>query len=216
MKNYIKEVLLLIITLIPVIVMLKFWSIIPEQMPVHWNSNFEIDGYSSKLKTFYMILGLNLGLYITLLVAPLIDPKKQNIELSKKAYFYIRLATTILISIISLSIVLFSTEFSFEVSSILSIGIPLLFMIIGNFLPKMRKNYFIGIRTPWTLANEEVWKKTHLLGGKIWFFVGLFGVIWGILAPIDYLNVFIGLVLISTIYIVIYSYLEFKKLETDK
>ena len=85
---------------------------------------------------------------------------------------------------------------------------------LGNYFKTIKPNYFIGIRTPWTLENEEVWKKTHLFGGKLWFIGGLLIFILSLIIPDNYsFYVLITVTVIISILPIIYSYLEFKKLK---
>ena len=94
--------------------------------------------------------------------------------------------------------------------------IGLLFTFLGNYFKTLKPNYFIGIRTPWTLENEEVWKKTHLLGGKMWFVGGLLMAMTFVLPEPLNLYAFLGITAIISIIPIVYSYLEFKKLKSQQ
>ena len=93
--------------------------------------------------------------------------------------------------------------------------IGLLFAFLGNYFKTIKPNYFIGIRTPWTLENEEVWRKTHLLGGKMWFVGGLIMALTFVLPESLSLYVFLGITAIISVIPIVYSYLEFKKIKNQ-
>ena len=96
--------------------------------------------------------------------------------------------------------------------------IGLLFIMMGNYFQTVRPNYFVGIRTPWTLENEQVWKKTHRLGGRIWVAGGISIVLLGLLinSVTAMLICFFGLILIMVLVPVVYSYMEFRKNRFDQ
>ena len=93
--------------------------------------------------------------------------------------------------------------------------IGLLFAFLGNYFKTIKPNYFIGIKTPWTLENEEVWKKTHIIGGKLWFVGGLLMALTFLLPNEMQLYTFLGITAVITIVPIVYSYLEFKKIKNQ-
>ena len=96
-------------------------------------------------------------------------------------------------------------------------GVLILFMVLGNYFGKLRPNYFVGIRTPWTLENETVWLKTHRLGGKVWVYGSLIMLIAKFLLPMEpfFIFIFIGFTLIIALIPIVYSYLLYKKMEKE-
>ncbi|WP_397362017.1 SdpI family protein [Olleya sp. R77988] len=211
--NFKKEFPLWIIILLPFIYLAYIWNGLPETVPTHWNASGEIDGYSSKSMLILIPILLPLLVYVILTLAPKIDPKKK-IDNKGKKYSNIKLLLTLFMSALSLFILYSSKSQTVTNPNIIFLLIGLLFTILGNFMKTFKPNYFIGIRTPWTLENETVWKKTHELGGKIWFVGGLLIVCLSlILSKQTNATVFILTTTIMALVPIIYSYLEFKKLK---
>jgi len=150
-----------------------FYSKFPDQVPSHWNFAGEIDDYSSKGFAAFFFPALVLGIYILLTFIPCLDPKKERYADFSKAYNILRLSITLLMAGIYAIISINGIGITLPVGKIMPISIGFLFVIIGNFLPKVRQNWFVGIRTPWTLSSEEVWNKTHRFGGKAFVVSGL-------------------------------------------
>lgn len=160
-----------IIILIPMIIGLLLWNRLPEQIPSHWNINGEIDGWSSKAFAVFAFPGLLLVIHWVCLIASSADPNSKN--------YHPKMLTLVLWICPVLSLILNSLVYAFALGYPLSIEIimPLLmglmFVIVGNLLPKCRQSYTLGIKLPWTLASEENWNKTHRLGGKVWVVGGV-------------------------------------------
>lgn len=188
---------------------------LPAEMPVHWNTAGEVDSYMPKMKAILLFPAIT---FVIILLFPLlrkIDPRKDKYILFERPWIVLQTTFVLFfayIYFITLYIT-FHPEQSVEIFILAGIGV--LFILIGNYLGKIRQNYFIGIKTPWTLNNEEVWNKTHRLAG--WCFV-----VGGLLILI---NAFLGLslmivTLIVTAFVVIvpivYSYLIYQKLEDKK
>lgn len=207
-----KELPYILIALIPFIYLAFIWNQLPETVPMHWNIKGEIDRYGSKNQlwlTTFMIAGIG---YFLFLVLPKIDPKGKLNSMGNKLN-HLRFALSIFMSAMAIFII-YSVQQSESKLTFIFILIGLLFTILGNYFKTIKPNYFIGIRTPWTLENEEVWKKTHLFGGKLWFVAGLLIFILSLIIPDNYsFYVLITVTVIISILPIIYSYLEFKKLK---
>lgn len=185
------------------------YSSLPEKIPTHFNFKGEVDNYSNKSSA--LITGfLPLIIYLLMVVMPKIDPKRKSYQKHKKAYDIIKIIIVLFMIILHWLTILYSLGFSINIGMFVKIAIGTLFIVIGNFMSQIRPNYFFGIKTPWTLANETVWKKTHrvgafsfLIGGVILmtsaFFNGTIGVIALILA-----------IAIAGFYPVIYSYVVYR------
>lgn len=153
--------------LAPVIFILIRWNDFPEKVPVHWGPSGEVDDYGRKASVF-LGPGLAFGIYLLMLFIPRIDPRKKNYDLFSGSYFVIRLTLSLFFGMISIVIALASLSYKIDVAMIIIVCVLLLFLVLGNLFGKIRPNYFVGLRTPWTLNNEEVWMKTHRFTGKIW------------------------------------------------
>ena len=149
--------------------------------------------------------------YVIFLVVPRIDPKKKLDKMGNKLQ-NLKLLMTTLMSMLALFILYSAQNKSFDQSNYLFILIGILYIILGNYSKIIKPNYFIGIRTPWTLESESVWKETHKLGGKLWFIGGIIVVLSGfILGNKPNLIVFLTITTINAIVPIVYSYMLFKK-----
>ncbi|MGV7107249.1 SdpI family protein [Flavobacterium sp. U410] len=205
-----KEIPFILIALIPFVYLASIWNQLPETIPMHWNASGEIDRYGSKnglWLTTFMMAGLG---YFLFLVLPKVDPKGKLNNMGNKLN-HLRFALSIFMSALA-AFIIYSTKQSESKPTFIFILIGLLFTILGNYFKTIKPNYFIGIRTPWTLENEDVWKKTHLLGGKLWFTGGLLIILFSLLLPENLsLYLFLGVTIIISAVPIVYSYLEFKK-----
>jgi uncharacterized membrane protein len=191
-----------------------FYPQFPSQMASHWNSQGEVDGYISKFwGVFLMPLILSATLAL-LLIIPRIDPLKSNIEKFRK-YFdgFIVLISAYFLYIHALTIAWnLGKTFNFNLFMIPSIAV--IFFYCGVMIRKAKRNWFFGIRNPWTMSSDEVWDKTHSLGGKLFMAAG-FIVLLGLVFE-KYSALFIIVpVLVAAIYSFIYSYLEYKKIKKN-
>lgn len=186
-KNWKILVITSVITILPILAGVILWGKLPEQIPSHFNAAGEIDGWSSKE---FSVFGLPLILLVAQwlsVAATLADPKQAN-HSGKILHlvFWIIPALSVVLHTIVYAVAL-GKEVRVEV--ILPVFMGLLFVIIGNYLPKSKQNYTIGIKIPWTLDSEENWNKTHRFAGRIWLVCGIvimltgfFGGFWFILA----------------------------------
>jgi uncharacterized membrane protein len=209
MKKIKKEIPFITIAVLPFVYLSYIWRSLPEKVPIHWNGSGEIDDYGNKSELFFVLL-LLVGLpYLILLNISNIDPKQKLQNMGTKLN-NIRLIINLFMSALAIFILNCIQQKTSNPGFILSI-VGLLIAFLGNYFKTIKPNYFIGIKTPWTLENEEIWKKTHLLAGKMWFVGGiLMALTFVIPNPINLYVFFVVTALISIIPIV-YSYLEFKK-----
>ena len=160
-----------LLLLIPVIVGLLLWDQLPDPMPFHWNIHGEVDGWASKATAVFGMPALMLAMQWVCLFACSADPKHKNYNPKM-----IVLALWICPGIgLILSTMVYSAALGYElpIEVIMPILLGAMFMAIGNWLPKCQQTYTMGIKLPWTLANEENWNATHRFGGKVWFFGGI-------------------------------------------
>ena len=193
------------------------WGKIPNdtQVPVHWNIQGEVDRYGSK--TTGLLTGPGTVLFLTLLLTyvPRMDPRKGNIMQSQKPYK--TLIVGILIFVAGLHLITILTVLGYELNMITMMAflMGVLFMVIGNYLGKVRSNFMFGIRTPWTLSSEESWNKTHRLGGWVFFVTGLLILLNGIFNGSGWVFVtLLGGFFLAILFLFGYSYWVWKKDET--
>lgn len=208
--NLKKELPILAIVLLPFIYLGYVWNELPSKVPMHWNIKGEIDRYGDKSELIIIPFLLPLLVYLIFLVVPKIDPKNKLNQMGGKLQA-IKFLLTTLMSILALFIIYTAKNQSFTNPNYIVIIIGVLFIVIGNYFKTIKPNYFIGIRTPWTLENETVWKKTHKLGGKMWFIGGILIVILSIILNKSLsFTIFMIITGVITIIPIAYSYLIYR------
>ncbi|WP_026677187.1 SdpI family protein [Fictibacillus gelatini] len=189
---------------------------LPEKVPVHWAIKGEANGYETKIGAMLSMVAIQIVLYLGLTYLPKMDPKKENYKYFLRGYHFIIYSLFFIFFILNVLIILTGLGYNIPMSSLGTYIVGFIFIIIGNFMPTVRTNFFMGIRTPWTLSNEVVWKKTHRFGGKIFFLMGIIFIAAGFL-PANWINGIIPIIVIigagSTI---LYSYWIFKREINDQ
>lgn len=207
------EIPLIAIVSLPFIYLAYIWNELPEKVPMHSNIKGEIDRFGEKTELLLIPILLPLLIYIIFLIVPKIDPKNKIKKMGNK-YQHIKILLTTFMSILALFIIYTAKNQSFANPNYIVLLIGILYIILGNYFKTIKANYFIGIRTPWTLENETVWKETHKLGGIMWFIGGIIIVIASlILDKQPNFTLFVIITGIITIIPIAYSYLKFKKIE---
>ncbi|MBO8128677.1 MAG: SdpI family protein [Peptococcaceae bacterium] len=177
---------------------------LPERVPMHWNAGGEVDRYGSRFTGAFAIPLLTIGIYIGMLVFPLMDPRRANYANFSTAYRAIRTGLVLFLAVLYGIVTTNALGYEVNVARVVPITLGLLFILIGNFLTQVRHNYFVGIRTPWTLASEEVWRKTHRVGGFAFVLAGIISILAAFLpAPANFwvvIGSLIGAAAITTIY----------------
>jgi uncharacterized membrane protein len=207
-----KELIIWLIVLAPFVYALVYWNQLPERMPVHWSMDGKPNGYSSKGFGILEIPLLSLGLYFLLLLIPKIDPKKANFAQFEGTYRTIRLLLHTVLTIAFVMGLLYAMNSGINSAYFSVILISGLFMVLGNFMGKIRPNYFVGIRTPWTLANEDVWVKTHRVTGRLWVAASFIYLIINLFMQMPHWFHYIYLTLI-TVFPFIYSYVKYREID---
>ncbi|MEQ9266514.1 MAG: SdpI family protein [Balneolaceae bacterium] len=210
-----KEWFILVILIVPFFVSAYFWDELPDEVPTHFNIRGEADDWGPKWMVAYLIPMIGLGTYLMILLVPAIDPKKK-IESAQKPVAAIRMFTSVFMVGIYAFVMAASLGTTINFSNYIIIGVGMLILIVGNYMNSIKPNYFIGIRTPWTLENEEVWKRTHRLSSKIWIVGGLLLMLSPLVPEmirLDYL-IYIIVGILAGIPLV-YSYVIYKKLESE-
>lgn len=209
MKIKVYDVFLWIVT----ITFLSCVFLMPETVPIRWTFDFKVDEYGSRYMYFIFAL-LPLLTYYGMQVTKAVDPRKKKIQLREKTYDVFRIILSsffILIGGFFTYLVFYPTgNLRFMVFFIFG----LLFVLTGNYMPKLPQSYFLGIRTPWTLANEYVWRRSHQVSGYVYMVAGVLLIAIGLFdfkhAYIDFMIVILGCVIIPFIH----SYLVYRKVES--
>lgn len=217
MKNKLslQDVVVIFISIISLITYALIFSKLPDSIPSHWNAAGEIDDTMSKTH-YWLLMCMPIGIYILMKVLPYIDPKRKAYEIHARAYQMILLATYLIISIFAWLGVLTALGMIFDVSRIALLSLGLLFIVMGNYMPQIRQNYFFGIKTPWTLASEVVWKKTHRMGGYTFTIAGILAICLGFFWRADFLFLVIGIIGLASLVPVIYAYLLYRQIDNHE
>lgn len=209
--NLKKELPLIAIVLMPFIYLTYVWKQLPEKVPMHWNFKGEIDRYGNKGELILIPIFLPLLVYLIFIVIPKIDPKNKLKNMGNK-FQTLKVLLTIFMSALAILIIYISKNQTLLNTNYLIIFIGVLYLVIGNYLKTIRANYFIGIRTPWTLESETVWKKTHSLGGKLIFGGGFLIIISSLIfeKQANFI-IFSSITIFATVIPLFYSYYIFNK-----
>ncbi|MGS0763518.1 SdpI family protein [Syntrophomonas curvata] len=186
---------------------------LPAQVPGHWNIHGEIDAYYPRWFGAFFEPLLAIGLYLLMLFMPLIDPRRDNYARFTGAYTFMRWLLVLFLGILWVVTVTVALGYPVNVALAVKAAVAVLLIVIGNFMGQFRHNYFVGIKNPWTLANEEVWYRTHRMAARIWVLGGLLCLAMSFFQTPWAAYVYLGSVLIMVIMPTIYSYLMFVKLK---
>lgn len=162
-----------LIILAPYFFAALFWNDLPNQIPIHFNHNGVPDNYANKTVGVLLMPAINIVLYLLFDIFPKIDPSKKNYGLFQDKLKPVRTAIHTFFSLLMIVTFLYTLGHPINISFIVLYGLAALFLLTGNYLGNIRHNYFIGIRTPWTLANEQVWIRTHRFAAKVWVICSL-------------------------------------------
>lgn len=184
---------------------------LPAQIPTHWNAAGEIDDYSPKGWGIVMLLGMGVLVWIIMKLIPVISPKGYRTETFAEIVNLFQVVLVAFMSGICVLVLLESYGINVRINESIFIGVGLLLFILGNYMTKMRKNFFLGIRTPWTLASDEVWSRTHRVGGPIFMAGGLLLAVSAFL-PIR-AEAMAAVVVVIALVPVVYSYFVYRSVE---
>ena len=188
------------------ILALVAYQSLPETMVTHWGLYGNPDGYMNKFWGVAMFPLINLAMLLLYWWVPMAEPKKENLKLFRGEYDKLMLWIFGFLNYVFVLSLLFNLGFDLNIGKLIMPAMGLMFVGIGDILPKLKQNFMVGIKTPWTLSSETVWKKTHLWGGRLFVGAGvmtIFSVLlpvnWGFLVPI-------GSILLASFMMMIYSF----------
>ena len=187
------------------------WNQLPDQMASHWNANDQVDGTMPRFWGVFLMPLVTLGMLGLFLIVPNIDPLKANIAQFRETFnVFIILIIAFMLYVHGLTLVWSLGFTNFKMSAAMLPFMGVLFIAIGSLLRKAKRNFFIGIRTPWTLSSDTVWDKTHQLGATLFMASGALAIIGGFFGGmIAFWFLFIPLIG-STIFLVVYSYVLYR------
>jgi len=187
------------------------WNQLPDQMASHWNTYDQVDGYISKFWGVFLMPLITLGMLVLFLVLPGIDPLKANIAQFRESFnLFIVLIVAFMLYIHGLTLAWSLGYQDFKMSAAMLPFMGVLFIAIGFMLRKAKRNFFIGIRTPWTLSSDSVWDKTHQLGSILFMASGVFAIIGGVFGGTTAFWLMFVPLIGSSLFLVIYSYVLYR------
>lgn len=207
-----KKTVLLSIALIAGTLALNIYlsASLPERMASHWNIDGEVDGYMDKGLGLFFLPALGALLLAVFLIIPKIDPLGRNIKEFMRYYQGMIIVMLGFISYLNFTILAWNLGSRFSMMQALSPAFGGLFYYLGILISNAKRNWSIGIRTPWTLSSESVWEKTHKIGGKLFKASGAIALL-GIVFPEQAIWLVVAPVLAVSAYLFVYSYLEYRK-----
>jgi len=205
---------LIISTLLIVILLLAgvfLWNQLPEQMASHWNENDEVNDYMGRFWGVFLVPLMMIGFTLLFFAIPLIDPLKANIAEFRPFFNAFIVVFNIYMAYIHILTLIWNMgKTNFGLSRMMLPAIGLLFVFIGLLIKNAKRNFFIGIRTPWTLSSDVVWEKTHKLGSKLFIAGGIISLL-GIVFPKQAIILLMVPVLASALIPVVYSYFLYRQ-----
>jgi uncharacterized membrane protein len=204
------EIIIFGIIILSFAIGIYYYPQMPEKLASHWNAQGRVDGYMSKFWGLFLMPIISVGIFVLFILIPRIDPLKSNIAQFRKYYDTFIILIMVFLLYLYLLTIFWNSGNTFNMITFLSPALAILFYYSGILIENAKMNWFIGIRTPWTLSSDKVWDKTHKIGGKLFKIAGVIN-----LLAIFYQNYTIFFivvpVIIVSIYTVVYSYFEYQK-----
>jgi uncharacterized membrane protein len=212
MSTKLSITMIAILILAGVLISAVVYPLLPEQVASHWNANDEVDDHMTRFWGVALMPLVTLGMAALFLVIPVIDPLKANIAQFRGTFnTFIVLISAFMLYMHGLTLA-YNLGYTFRMSLAMIPGVGLIFVFAGVMMSKAKRNYFIGIRTPWTLANDTVWEETHKLGSKLFIAAGFLSLLTIFLGKNGFW-VMMALILGAGLVPVVYSYVLFARLE---
>ncbi|HZK84717.1 MAG TPA: SdpI family protein [Desulfosporosinus sp.] len=189
-----------------------FYPSLPDKVPTHWNMNGEVNGYGGRLFGAFGLPAISLATYLMFLVLPHIDPKKKNYDQFKSTYQFLKYLLILFFLGTEVMTLLIATGSIVNKPIFIQIMVSLLFIFIGNVMGRVKHNYFVGIKTPWTLASEEVWRKTHRMAAPLWVLGGIINIMLAFSGTTINGIGFIIIVAVISIVPMAYSYIAYQQI----
>ena len=198
---------------LPFLISAAFYSRVPDRIAVHWDAAGVANGYGSKAFGLFSLPAIMFGAAVLVNVMLKLDPRSRNIDRSPQTKRAVLWFLVILANVMDVLIILNALNFRFNMSAAVFVVVGLGIAAIGNYLPKCKFNYTMGIRVPWTLASEENWRRTHRMAGPVWVAGGVLIALGGLF---NQMWLFFTAFLLITLVPIVYSYLISRKERKDE
>lgn len=207
-KNLKRLLLTSVIILLPIVAGVILWDQLPNIVPIHFGANGKPDGYATRAVAVFVMPLVLLAFHWLCTLGTAADPKNKNID--KKALGLVLWICPMISLLVNGVVYVTALGIAIDIIMIFGLFFGCLFVVIGNYMPKCRQSYTMGIKLPWTLENEDNWNRTHRFAGRLWTVGGLLVIVTAFLGN-AFVFVFLGLVLLMVIIPTVYSYLLYKK-----
>jgi uncharacterized membrane protein len=187
------------------------YSRLPGWVPTHWNASGRADGFIAKPWGPFVLPLVTAGAWLLMLLIPRMSPQGFRVERFRRVFGIIQVAIVAFLFLVSTLVLLAGAGVPIPIDRVIVASTGVLLTVLGNFMGKVTKNFFVGIRTPWTLANDEVWLRTHRLGGRLFVAAGAVIIVSGLLRG-GVVPVLVAVAAAAAIPIV-YSYLIYRRIE---
>lgn len=208
--NWPSEVLQLLLIASMFVVAAVSWPNLPERVPVHWDLHGNVDGYGGKFTGLLLLPLVTLGVYGLLIVLPRFDPGYVNYQSFAGTYNLIRVTLVAFFAAVYALTVLAALGQPVDVGTFVTLGTGVLLVVLGNVMGKIRPNWFVGVRTPWTLSSKLSWTKTHRLAGWVFIALGPLIALVGIVRAPWFLYATLAAGGAAIVWLFVYSYLVFR------
>ena len=203
-----------VVILLPILGGILLWDKLPEQVPFHWNIQGQVDNWVSRPVAVFVMPFVLLGFQWLCFFASAWDPKQRNIN--KKVLGLVLWIIPVLNILLHMMVYLSALDRRVDISVVIPLFFGALFVVIGNFMPKCKQSYTLGIKLPWTLNDEQNWNATHRLAGKLWVVGGLLSMLTCLLPPVAAFATMMGILLVMCLIPTVYSYRYYKKHKTEE
>ncbi|MDO8724615.1 MAG: SdpI family protein [Candidatus Methanoperedens sp.] len=205
------EIIMLGIIILSFAIGIYYYPQMPEKVASHWNAQGQVNGYMSKFWGLFLMPIISVGMLLLFIFIPRIDPLKSNIQQFRKYFDGFVVLIMVFLFYIYLLTLFWNSGYIFNMTTFLSPALAILFYYTGILIENAKRNWFIGIRTPWTMSSDKVWDKTHKIGGKLFKIAGVVAISAIFFESLAIFIIVVPVILIS-IYIVVYSYFEYQKI----
>ena len=203
------EIIAILLLLLSLAIAIYFNPRLPQRIPSHWNAAGEVDDYASKFVGLFLSPIILLVFLILFIVLPKIDPYKANVDKFRKYFDGFIILLFLFVIFLQIFIILWSLGTKLKPYIVFPVGLGILFFYVGIMLEKAKRNWFIGIRTPWTMSDEGVWDRTHKVGGLLFKITGVLSVVGALFGKYAFLFIIIPVILLP-IFLIVFSYMGYK------
>ena len=189
---------------------------LPPTVATHWSLNGTPDGFSSRLWALAIVPLVLAVMTAVFNVLPKVDPRRENYAKFLSSYWLIANAVVVFLLVAHAMIIAAGLGVAIRIDRLMPLGIGLLFVFLGNFLTRVEPNWFVGIRTPWTLSSDTVWRRTHRTGGVLMVVGGLILAISAFLPRPAFLVLFVATIVIVAVIPIVQSYILWKREQHDR